>query len=92
MDDTRKLVVKSIIKFLVPEVNSAQLDADQRDAVEVAIQCLETAYNLEGHRNDPDSVDLIELIRKACEYRKTKEVKLKKIIAKFDCNLVILGN
>lgn len=76
MEDTHRVVVKSIIKFLVPEVKSTQLDADQRDAIEVAIQCLETAYNLEGHRNDSDAIDLTELISKAFEYRKTKEVRL----------------
>lgn len=76
MEDLRKMLVKSIIGFLIPEVNSGKHSIDQREAIEVAIQCLETAYSVEGGRSDPDTINLLELFEKALELRKTKEVYL----------------
>lgn len=65
--DIRLEVVKSIIGFLVPEIHSPDLDSDQRDAIEVAIQCLENAYGLEGHRNDRNVANLVDVIRQIVE-------------------------
>lgn len=78
MEDVRKTLIKSIIRFLVPEATNAELDPDQRDAIEVAIQCLETAYNLEGQRDNPDVLNLVELVQEALETKKSKEVSDRK--------------
>lgn len=75
MEDLRKEIVRSIIDFLASEQSGSDLDADQRDAVEVAIQCLENAYLLEGHRNDEDTIKLVEVVRRAIDLRKPKVVR-----------------
>lgn len=56
-----KLVI-SIVKFLKRELESTTLDADASESVEVAIQCLESAYNVDENKQSnilvPDLIDL----------------------------------
>lgn len=74
MEDIRKEIVKSIIEFLASEKRGCDLDPDQRDAVEVAIQCLENAYVMEGQRSGEDTIKLVEVVRRAIELKKPKVV------------------
>lgn len=67
MEDPRLrklLLVKSIIKFLALELTNPELDDEQRATLEVAIQCIESVYCVEGHRNDTDALDLLDLVQK----------------------------
>lgn len=76
MDDSiKRQIIKSVIAFLLPEARDGNREADQRDAIEVAIQCLENAYSLEGHRNDDDIVDLVEVFQKLEKPKIKKEVR-----------------
>lgn len=55
-------LVRSVINFLKQEVDSSDLDGDQKEAVEVAVQCLETAYDLENKPDSKDAINLLDLI------------------------------
>ena len=58
MDDIRKRLAVSVIKFLRAEVESKRLGEDGTEALEVAVQCLETAYNADGVTTE---VDLLQI-------------------------------
>lgn len=55
-------LVRSTIGFLKQEADSTELDGDQKEAIEVAVQCLETAYDLENKPDSKDAVNLLDLI------------------------------
>jgi len=61
MEDVQKRLAVSIIKFLRSELESERLGEEGGEALEVAVQCLETAYATEGETTDDD---LLELYRK----------------------------
>lgn len=61
MDEGRKNVIKSILRFLRDEINGTSLDAEQKECIDVARQCLENTYELQ---NSLDSaVDLLSLFK-----------------------------
>lgn len=60
--ENRKKLVKGIIKFLLDEMESSDLDAERKESLEVAVQCLETCYDLDGQRSAPCEVDLVKLV------------------------------
>ncbi|KAG1703673.1 Small glutamine-rich tetratricopeptide repeat-containing protein alpha [Nymphon striatum] len=49
---TEKKLVYSFIKFLQSEIQSASLSADAKESLEVAIQCLESTYAIDGEVKD----------------------------------------
>lgn len=61
LQNKKTKLVKSIIRFLRDESESIELNADQKECVEVAVQCLESAYNLEGapYKDVPSILDLV---------------------------------
>lgn len=63
MDDkVNSKIVLSILKFLRKEVESNTLTADACESVEVAIQCLESAYGADASMEEGRIVpDLVEL-------------------------------
>lgn len=59
MDDGRKNIVKSILKFLRDEMNGTNLDSEQKECLDVARQCLENTYEI---TNSLDfAIDLLTL-------------------------------
>lgn len=76
MESIKKVLIRSIIRYLVRELQSnRELDVDQRDSLEVAIQCLECIYNLEGQRdNVVDTVDLLEVVQKFLVNKSAEQV------------------
>merc|ERR1712156_1010915 len=58
MDDIRKRLAVSVIKFLRTELESERLGEEGTEALEVAVQCLETAYNAEGVTTEDDLLEL----------------------------------
>lgn len=55
-------LVRSMIRFLKQESESTDLDGDQKEAIEVAVQCLETAYDLENKPDTKDAINLLDVI------------------------------
>jgi len=49
-----------VIKFLRTELDSKRLGEDGSEALEVAVQCLETAYNAEGVTTDDDLLAIFQ--------------------------------
>jgi len=62
--DNRKKLAASIINFLKTEASSDKLGEDASEGLEVAIQCLETAYGLEDV-NTSMSIDLFQIFNDA---------------------------
>lgn len=60
MDDIRKRLAVSVIKFLRTELESERLGEEGTEALEVAVQCLETAYNAEGVTTEDDLLELYQ--------------------------------
>ncbi|CAF0790432.1 unnamed protein product [Didymodactylos carnosus] len=63
----RKQLIYSILKFLDHEIRTETTNAERRESIEVAAQCLETAYdvtlnNPEGDRVYGPSLDLLSLM------------------------------
>jgi len=54
MEDIRKRLAVSIIDFLRTELESERLGEEGSEALEVAVQCLETAYVTDGATTDHD--------------------------------------
>ncbi|XP_043467653.1 small glutamine-rich tetratricopeptide repeat-containing protein alpha-like [Leptopilina heterotoma] len=52
--DVRQLVA-SIVQFLTRQLEDGGLTADSRESLEVAIQCLESAYNVQASDAPPDT-------------------------------------
>jgi len=61
MEDVRKRLAVSIIKFLRSELESERLGEEGGEALEVAVQCLETAYATEGTTMEDDLLELYKL-------------------------------
>lgn len=77
MEAVRKLLIRSVIRYFVREMRTnRQLDADQKDSLEVAIQCIECIYELEGHRDNViDTVDLLEVVEKFIATKSASQVR-----------------
>lgn len=59
--EQKKHLVLSIIKFLQDELDKSDLTEEKKESVEVAIQCLETAYDTSGMQEE-NVVNLLSLI------------------------------
>lgn len=46
MDEERKSIIKSILRFLRDEIKGTILDAEQKECIDVARQCLENTYEI----------------------------------------------
>jgi len=60
MDDIRKRLAVSVIKFLRTELDSGRLGEEGSEALEVAVQCLETAYSAEGATTEDDLLSIYQ--------------------------------
>ncbi|KAK0082735.1 hypothetical protein PV325_009917 [Microctonus aethiopoides] len=63
---TVKGLVASIIKFLTKQLEDGDITEDSRESLEVAIQCLESAYNVQA-ANAPANFDLMSAYETAME-------------------------
>lgn len=63
---TVKGLVASIIKFLTKQLEDGDITEDSRESLEVAIQCLESAYNVQA-ANAPANFDLMSVYETAME-------------------------
>lgn len=61
-----KGLVASIIKFLTKQLEEGDITADSRESLEVAIQCLESAYNVQA-TDAPPNFDLLNTYDAATE-------------------------
>lgn len=61
MDPKKQVLINSVISFLQDELNSSTLSEERKESIEVAIQCLETAFEVENQTNQ-DKVDLLSFI------------------------------
>lgn len=52
MDPRKQFLVVNIIDFLLDELNKGSLSEEHKESVEVAIQCLETAFELESLKDE----------------------------------------
>lgn len=72
-DTETKYFVSSFLRFIQKQIDSGNFTADTVESLEVAVQCLETAYDLPSLSSDENSgsdnplnhVDLYELYRNA---------------------------
>jgi len=60
MEDIRRQLAISIIKFLKIELESERLGEEGTEALEVAVQCLETAYSAEGITANDDLLTIYQ--------------------------------
>lgn len=61
-----KGLVSSIVKFLTDQLQDGDITADSRESLEVAIQCLESAYNVQAS-DSPANVNLYQIYKNAVE-------------------------
>ncbi|KAL3289412.1 hypothetical protein HHI36_022837 [Cryptolaemus montrouzieri] len=73
--EQKKKLVLSIIKFLQDELNISNLTEEKKESVEVAIQCLETAYDTSSIK-DENVVNLLTLIPSTSAKKVTDQQKL----------------
>ncbi|KAK9889068.1 hypothetical protein WA026_004340 [Henosepilachna vigintioctopunctata] len=73
--EQKKRLLVSIIKFLQDELNKSDLTEEKKESVEVAIQCLETAYDTSGIKEE-NVVDLLSLIPSTSVKEVTDQQKL----------------
>jgi len=62
--DSRKQLAISIVRYLKTELESQRLGEEGTEALEVAVQCLENAYVLEGVKPETN-VDLLKIFESA---------------------------
>lgn len=61
-----KGLVSSIVKFLTDQLQDGDITADSRESLEVAIQCLESAYNVQAS-DAPANVNLYQIYKNVVE-------------------------
>ncbi|XP_011695245.1 PREDICTED: small glutamine-rich tetratricopeptide repeat-containing protein alpha-like [Wasmannia auropunctata] len=61
-----KGLVSLIVKFLTDQLQDGDITADSRESLEVAIQCLESAYNVQAS-DAPANVNLYQIYKNAVE-------------------------
>lgn len=62
MDEGRKTIVKSILRFLKDEINGTALDSEQKECIDVARQCLESTYEISNSLDSaPDLLSIFEV-------------------------------
>lgn len=64
-----KGLVASIIQFLTNQLEEGDLTADSRESLEVAIQCLESAYNVQAS-DTPANINLYNVYKTAVDNTK----------------------
>lgn len=62
MDSGKQCLVHSIVNFLQNEISDGNLNDEKKESVEVAIQCLETAFDLERNSCDQNEGNKINLL------------------------------
>lgn len=62
-------LIASIVQLLTQQLEDGDLSADSKESLEVAIQCLESAYNVQASDAQPN-VDLLELYKSAVDVSK----------------------
>ncbi|GBP70178.1 Small glutamine-rich tetratricopeptide repeat-containing protein beta [Eumeta japonica] len=67
-----KLVVASVITFLKQQLEGDTLSVDSRESVEVAVQCLESAFDV-GPADAARSMDLLKLVREQTRVYQTTQ-------------------
>lgn len=74
MDTRKQILVNSIISFLQGELSGNILNEEKKESLEVAVQCLETAFEVEN-QNNSEKVDLLSLITVKPKVEVTEEQK-----------------
>lgn len=64
-----KGLVTAIVQFLTQQLEEGDITADSRESLEVAIQCLESAYNIQTSDN-PTNINLYEIYKSSVENAK----------------------
>jgi hypothetical protein len=60
----KKTLIFNVLDFLTQEVGTSNLSEERKESIEVAIQCLETAYEITSEdRQSLSKVDLLSYIR-----------------------------
>ncbi|XP_030762367.1 small glutamine-rich tetratricopeptide repeat-containing protein alpha-like [Sitophilus oryzae] len=75
MEPAKQILVSSVIGFLHDELNSPNLSEERKESIEVAIQCLETAFEVENLTHK-EKVDLLSLINYKPKVEVTEETKI----------------
>lgn len=75
-DTATKYFVQAFVRFLNQQISASGFPADTSESLEVAVQCLETAYNLPVENGADDAaaantdpmthVDLLQLFHDSC--------------------------
>lgn len=80
MDYRKQCLVHSIVNFLQTELSDGNLNDEKKESVEVAIQCLETAFDLDrssGQKYGANKIDLLSFISEPEKSVVTEEQKKK---------------
>lgn len=80
MDYRKQCLIHSIVNFLQSELSDGNLNDEKKESIEVAIQCLETAFDLDRNSTQTNiikKVDLLSLITEAEHPEATEEQKSK---------------
>ncbi|XP_060537380.1 small glutamine-rich tetratricopeptide repeat-containing protein alpha isoform X2 [Cylas formicarius] len=77
MDGKKQILVNSVINFLHGELKASTLNDEKKESLEVAIQCLETAFEIDANSVEKDNVDLLSLLNTESRAEITEEDKLK---------------
>lgn len=64
-----KGLVAAIVQFLTQQLEEGDITADSRESLEVAIQCLESAYNVQAS-DTPTNFNLYEIYKSSIENAK----------------------
>ncbi|XP_050314564.1 small glutamine-rich tetratricopeptide repeat-containing protein beta-like [Anthonomus grandis grandis] len=76
MDSKKRILVNNVINFLRDELSGNSLSDEKKESLEVAIQCLETAFEVENGECI-EKVDLLSLISEKQTVVVTEEQKAK---------------
>lgn len=63
MASDKKNLVIAFVKFLKTEISSGELSEEAVEGLEVSMQCLESAYDIEGETPNPD-IDLLGIFQR----------------------------
>ena len=66
----KKTLIFNVLHFLGHEIGASDLTEEKKESIEVAIQCLETAYEITSEdRQNLHKVDLLNQIRVLAQVR-----------------------
>lgn len=63
MDAKKQVLVNSILHFLRNELAGTGLTDEKKESMEVAVQCLEIAFEVGENQEEAEKVDLLPLIQ-----------------------------